>query len=60
MGCAAAARSTRLAPVVDRGVQLERERRTLIQAVEERKAARNANSQEVAQAKDAPRKTPTS
>jgi seryl-tRNA synthetase len=40
-----------LAAVVDRGVQLERDRRTLIQAVEERKAARNANSQEVARRK---------
>src|SRR6516165_2695207 len=42
-----------LAPLVDRGVQLERNRRTLIQAVEERKAARNANSQEVARRKRA-------
>ena len=42
-----------LAPVVDRGVNLERDRRTLIQAVEERKAARNANSQEVAKRKRA-------
>jgi len=42
-----------LAPVIDRGVQLERDRRTLIQAVEERKAARNANSQEVARRKRA-------
>lgn len=42
-----------LAPVVDRGVSLERDRRTLIQAVEERKAARNANSQEVAKRKRA-------
>ena len=42
-----------LAPLVDRGVQLERDRRTLIQAVEERKAARNANSQEVARRKRA-------
>lgn len=42
-----------LSPVVDRGVELERERRTLIQAVEERKAARNANSQEVARRKRA-------
>src|SRR5215831_3187198 len=42
-----------LEPVIDRGVQLERDRRTLIQAVEERKAARNANSQEVARRKKA-------
>ncbi len=37
-----------LAPAIDRAEALERERRTLIQAVEERKAARNAASQEVA------------
>ena len=42
-----------LAPVLDRGVELELERRTVIQAVEERKAARNANSQEVARRKKA-------
>ena len=42
-----------LAPVLDRGVALELERRTVIQAVEERKAARNANSQEVARRKKA-------
>lgn len=42
-----------LAPIVDRGVNLERDRRTLIQAVEERKAARNANAQEVAKRKRA-------
>ena len=42
-----------LAPVIDRGVALELERRTVIQAVEERKAARNANSQEVARRKKA-------
>jgi len=40
-----------LAPVLDRAEHLERERRTIIQAVEERKAARNASSQEVAQRK---------
>src|SRR5205085_4172538 len=40
-----------LAAVLDRAEQLERERRTMIQAVEERKAARNAASQEVAQRK---------
>ncbi|HKW10854.1 MAG TPA: serine--tRNA ligase [Gemmatimonadaceae bacterium] len=39
--------------LVDRGEGLDRERRTLIQAVEERKAARNANSQEVARRKKA-------
>jgi seryl-tRNA synthetase len=39
--------------VLDRAEGLERERRTLIQAVEERKAARNAASQEVAQKKRA-------
>jgi seryl-tRNA synthetase len=42
-----------LAPVLDRGVTLERDRRLSIQAVEERKAARNANSQEVARRKKA-------
>ena len=40
-----------LAPVLDRAEQLERDRRTIIQAVEERKAARNTASQEVAQRK---------
>jgi len=40
-----------LAPVLDRAEQLERDRRSTIQAVEERKAARNASSQEVAQRK---------
>src|SRR5215208_3896848 len=40
-----------LAPVLDRAERLERERRTVIQAVEERKAARNSTSQEVAQRK---------
>ena len=44
-----------LTPVLDRGVALEKERRTLIQAVEERKAARNANAQEVAKRKRATR-----
>jgi seryl-tRNA synthetase len=39
--------------LIDRGENLERERRTLIQAVEERKAARNNNSQEVARRKKA-------
>jgi seryl-tRNA synthetase len=42
-----------LAPLLDRGVALELERRTVIQAVEERKAARNSNSQEVARRKKA-------
>jgi seryl-tRNA synthetase len=42
-----------LAPVLKRGVALELERRTVIQAVEERKAARNAASQEVARRKKA-------
>jgi seryl-tRNA synthetase len=42
-----------LAPLLDRGVALELERRTIIQAVEERKAVRNANSQEVARRKKA-------
>lgn len=41
------------APIIDRGVQAERERRGLIQAVEEKKAARNANAQEVARRKKA-------
>ena len=39
------------APVLDRAEKLERERRELIQATEERKAARNASSQEVAKRK---------
>ncbi|HEX6315061.1 MAG TPA: serine--tRNA ligase [Gemmatimonadaceae bacterium] len=42
-----------LAPLLERGATLELERRTVIQAVEERKAARNANSQEVARRKKA-------
>ena len=40
-----------LAPVIDRAQQLDSERRTLIQALEERKAARNSISQEVARRK---------
>src|SRR5690242_1384875 len=40
-----------LLQLIDRGEGLERERRMLIQAVEERKAARNSNSQEVARRK---------
>lgn len=40
-----------LAPLLDRGSALDIERRTTIQAMEERKAARNANSQEVARRK---------
>ena len=39
--------------LIDRGEGLERDRRTLIQAVEERKAARNTNAQEVARRKKA-------
>ncbi|MGQ0715117.1 MAG: serine--tRNA ligase [Gemmatimonadaceae bacterium] len=42
-----------LGPLVDRAVALDADRRTLIQAVEERKAARNAASQEVARRKKA-------
>lgn len=42
-----------LAPIIDRGVALDLERRTMIQAVEERKAQRNVNSQEVARRKKA-------
>ena len=38
-------------PLLDRAEELERERRVMIQAVEERKAARNAASQEVARRK---------
>ena len=38
-------------PKIARGVELERDRRALIQAAEERKAARNVNSQEVARRK---------
>src|SRR5688500_20216091 len=37
-----------IAPVLDRAVELDVERRALSQAVEERKAARNEASQEVA------------
>jgi len=40
-----------LGPVLERAERLERDRRTTIQAAEERKAARNATSQEVAQRK---------
>ncbi len=42
-----------LGPVIDRAVELDRDRRLTIQAVEERKAARNASSQEVARRKKA-------
>jgi Seryl-tRNA synthetase len=42
-----------LAPVIDRGQGVERERRTLIQAVEERKAQRNTIAQDVAKRKRA-------
>ncbi|MFN8572746.1 MAG: serine--tRNA ligase [Gemmatimonadaceae bacterium] len=41
------------APIIDRGAALDVERRAMIQAVEERKAARNVNSQEVARRKKA-------
>jgi seryl-tRNA synthetase len=41
------------APLLERAATLERDRRTSIQAVEERKAARNAASQEVARLKRA-------
>jgi seryl-tRNA synthetase len=37
-----------LGPVIDRAVELDRDRRLTIQAVEERKAARNVSTQEVA------------
>ena len=40
-------------PLIDRAEQLDRERRATIQAVEERKAARNAASNEVARKKKA-------
>jgi seryl-tRNA synthetase len=40
-----------VAPVLERAEQLERDRRSFIQAVEERKAARNAASAEVAKRK---------
>jgi seryl-tRNA synthetase len=42
-----------LAPVIERGQNVERERRTLIQAVEERKAQRNTIAQDVAKRKRA-------
>ena len=42
-----------LSPVIEKAVQLDRSRRETIQAVEERKAARNAVSQEVGQRKRA-------
>ena len=42
-----------LTPAIDRAVELDRDRRATIQAVEERKAARNALSQEVARKKKA-------
>ena len=42
-----------LAPTLDRAESLERERRSLIRAVEERKSARNAATQEVARRKKA-------
>ena len=42
-----------LRPILERAEALERDRRSMIQAVEERKAARNAASQEVAKKKKA-------
>src|SRR3954465_8742655 len=42
-----------LSPTIDRAVELDKNRRDTIQAVEERKAARNAVSQQVAQRKRA-------
>lgn len=42
-----------LAPVIDRAEGLDQQRRTLIQAADERKAARNTNAQEVARRKRA-------
>jgi seryl-tRNA synthetase len=42
-----------IAPLIDRAEALDRDRRTSIQAVEERKAARNATTQEVARRKKA-------
>ena len=46
-------KSDSLGPTLDRLVQLDRERRLTIQALEERKAARNTSSQEVARRKRA-------
>src|SRR4051812_47246822 len=40
-----------LAPTIERAERLDQDRRTLIQAADERKAARNANAQEVARRK---------
>src|SRR3954469_3631914 len=40
-----------IGPVIDSAERLDQERRTLIQAVDERKAARNVNAQEVARRK---------
>jgi seryl-tRNA synthetase len=42
-----------LGPLIDRAVELDKEWRLLLQAVEERKAARNASSQDVARRKKA-------
>lgn len=42
-----------VAPLIERGESVERDRRTLIQAADERKAQRNANAQEVARRKRA-------
>ncbi|MCC7194001.1 MAG: serine--tRNA ligase [Gemmatimonadaceae bacterium] len=46
-------KSDALGPAIDRAVTLEQERRAAIQACEERKAARNTASQEVARVKKA-------
>lgn len=46
-------KSDALGPVIDRAEQLDRERRAAIQVVEEKKAQRNAASQEVARLKKA-------
>src|SRR4051812_29065815 len=43
----------KLGPLIDRAAELDRNRRDTIQAVEERKAERNAASQKVAQLKRA-------
>src|SRR6185436_15678658 len=42
-----------IGPLIDRAEALDRDRRTTIQAVEERKAARNTTTQEVARRKKA-------
>ena len=42
-----------LGPIIDQGERLDRQRRDLIQAADERKALRNTTSQEVAKRKRA-------